>query len=88
MTTVSAPAPAVAAHHHHHHQNDAAHSHDGPVESYPHVQGGPTVLDIGGDIGAMIVTMNAESRRHGAAPALGARAADLDPHRRLATGAR
>jgi len=28
-------------------------------ESYAHVQGGPTVLDIGGDIGAMIVTMNA-----------------------------
>jgi hypothetical protein len=60
MTTVSAPAPAVAAHHHHH-QNDSAHRHDGPVESYAHVQGGPTVLDIGGDIGAMIVTMNAET---------------------------
>jgi hypothetical protein len=32
------------------------HSHG--AESYTHVRGGPTVLDIGGDIGAMVVTMN------------------------------
>ncbi len=69
MTTMSAPAPAVAVHHSHphgeHHSSDHAHDrahiHGGPVESYAHVQGGPTVLDIGGDIGAMIVTMKAET---------------------------
>jgi len=69
MTTMSAPAPAVAVHHSHphveHHSSDHAHDrahiHGGPVESYAHVQGGPAVLDIGGDIGAMIVTMKAET---------------------------
>jgi hypothetical protein len=59
MTTMPAPAPAA----HHHHQdgehNGPPRTHDG--ESYAHVQGGPTVLDIGGDIGAMIVTMSPES---------------------------
>ncbi len=63
MTTTPAPAPTIAAHlHHEHGDHDHHHAgHDGPGESYPHVQGGPTVLDIGGDIGAMIVTMNAEA---------------------------
>ncbi len=37
----------------------ADHSHS-PGESYPHVRGGPSVLDIGGDIGALIATMPAE----------------------------
>jgi hypothetical protein len=41
----------------HTHADGAVHQHHGP-ELYPHVQGGPTVLDIGGDIGAMLVTMN------------------------------
>lgn len=59
MTTV--PAPAVHHHHPHGEHHDSAHSRVGPVESYAHVQGGPTVLDIGGAIGAMVVTMNAES---------------------------
>jgi hypothetical protein len=59
MTTLSAPTPAIAGHHHHPHGD---HDHDhGHTESYAHVQGGPTVLDIGGDIGAMIVTMNADT---------------------------
>ena len=57
-------------------------------QSYAHVRGGPTVLDIGGDIGAMIVTMDAGDGGHGAAPAIGARAADRHPHRRLAPGVR
>ena len=30
-------------------------------ESYAHVQGGPTVLDIGGDIGALVATMNPQA---------------------------
>jgi hypothetical protein len=37
----------------------ADHSHS-PGESYAHVRGGPSVLDIGGDIGALIVTMRAD----------------------------
>jgi hypothetical protein len=56
MTT--GPAPAIADHHHQH----GDHHHDQlPAESYAHVQGGPTVLDIGGDIGAMIVTLSSEA---------------------------
>jgi hypothetical protein len=51
-------APALVVHHHHPHGEQHEH---GPGESYAHVQGGPTVLDIGGNIGAMIVTMNAET---------------------------
>ena len=30
-------------------------------ESYAHVQGGPTVLDIGGVIGALVATMNPQA---------------------------
>ena len=44
-----------AARNHQHGEHEA-------VESYAHVQGGPTVLDIGGDIGAMIVTMSPEAQ--------------------------
>jgi hypothetical protein len=57
MTTVSATAQA-APHHHQHGEHGHGHLH---AESYAHVQGGPTVLDIGGDIGAMIVTMSPEA---------------------------
>ncbi|HEY5879776.1 MAG TPA: hypothetical protein VIU11_12770 [Nakamurella sp.] len=32
------------------------------TEHHPHVQGGPAVLDIGGDIGALIVTMRPQDR--------------------------
>ena len=30
-------------------------------ESYAHVQGGPTVLDIGGDLGALVATLNPQA---------------------------
>jgi hypothetical protein len=52
MTT---QAVSIAQHHHHQHENGQDHVH---AESYAHVQGGPTVLDIGGEIGAMIVTLS------------------------------
>jgi hypothetical protein len=44
----------------HHHEQDHHHPAGSPLggESYPHVRGGPPVLDIGGDIGALLVTMN------------------------------
>jgi len=48
MTTT--PGAAIADHHQH-----GDHEHG---ENYAHVQGGPAVLDIGGNIGAMIVTLN------------------------------
>ena len=47
MTSMPAP-----AHHHHPHGDHE------PGEAYAHVQGGPTVLDIGGEIGALIVTLS------------------------------
>jgi hypothetical protein len=53
------PAHWPAAHHHHP-PGEPQHDH-GPGESYPHVQGGPTVLDIGGEIGAMIVRLDPEA---------------------------
>src|SRR5688500_7635338 len=34
-----------------------AHGHDPTTESYAHVRGGPPVLDIGGDIGALVATV-------------------------------
>ena len=55
MTTETATAPGT---HHHHQHGEHGHDHS-RGESYAHVQGGPTVLDIGGDVGAMIVTMDA-----------------------------
>ena len=43
----------------HDHHSTGEHGHDQRHgESYPHVQGGPTVLDIGGEIGAMIVSLS------------------------------
>jgi hypothetical protein len=33
----------------------------GPLESYDHVQGGAPVIDIGGDIGALVATVNPEA---------------------------
>lgn len=44
-----------------HHEHD--HDHAGPslAESYDHVRGGPPVLDIGGDIGAMQVRLDPEA---------------------------
>ena len=46
-------------HAHHHHGDDHHHDHDGhehgPLEQITHVHGGPLLLDIGGEIGAMVV---------------------------------
>jgi hypothetical protein len=48
--------------HDHPHPHPHAHGHDhGSLESYDHVRGGPPVLDIGGDIGAMVATMTPET---------------------------
>jgi hypothetical protein len=33
----------------------------GPLESYDHVQGGAPVIDIGGDIGALVATVDPEA---------------------------
>ncbi len=38
------------------HQHEHPHPH--ARESYAHVQGGATVLDIGGDVGALVATMD------------------------------
>lgn len=53
-----------AADHQHHHPHDDQHDHqhghphaEQAVETYPHVRGGPQVLDIGGDIGALEAKM-------------------------------
>ena len=47
--------------HHHEHEHGQASDHQhrssALAESYAHVQGGPTVLDIGGDIGAVFARM-------------------------------
>ena len=41
------------------HQHEHPHPHGGSAdESYAHVQGGATVLDIGGDVGALVATMD------------------------------
>ena len=48
MTAVIGPAVA----------HDHRHPAPGIGESYPHVQGGPPVLDIGGPIGALVVTLD------------------------------
>ncbi len=49
----------MAAHHHHHH--DHAHGHDGHDHLHDEhgrpVGLGPAVLDIGGDVGALVATM-------------------------------
>ena len=50
---------------HHHHCPDGvivAGEHGSRSEQYPHVRGGPAVLDIGGDIGALVVTMRPEDQ--------------------------
>lgn len=60
------PGPDVMVHDHghdhsdgHDHDHDHSHGHDhGPLESYDHVQGGAPVIDIGGDIGAMVAMMD------------------------------
>jgi hypothetical protein len=46
--------------HPHHHGHPHAHNH-ATLESYAHVRGGPPVLDIGGDVGAMVATMSPET---------------------------
>ncbi|MEP6561851.1 MAG: hypothetical protein ABJD68_12365 [Nakamurella sp.] len=55
----------MTATHVHHHPHTADHEHPAhePVnaESYPHVRGGPQVLDIGGDIGALDARMPADA---------------------------
>ena len=46
-------------HQHDHHQqghDDVAHSHVSPAEAAPH--GGPALVDIGGDVGALIVYLD------------------------------
>ena len=49
----------------HHHPHSADHQRmahgQAASESYPHVRGGPPVLDIGGDIGALEARMPAEA---------------------------
>jgi hypothetical protein len=54
---------AASAHQHVHAAGHHHHPVVGPLgaESYPHVRGGPQVLDIGGDIGALEATMNPDS---------------------------
>jgi hypothetical protein len=45
-------------HHHDHghgHEHSHEHEHDRPLERITHVHGGPPVLDIGGDMGALVV---------------------------------
>ena len=53
MTSVREPARRFD------HQHEHPHAHGGlSGESYAHVQGGATVLDIGGDVGALVATMD------------------------------
>ena len=57
---------ATQDHHRHHHDHEHEHEHHehgtkALAESYAHVQGGPTVLDIGGDIGAVFARMPASA---------------------------
>jgi len=64
MGESSAAHPHGHSHHHghgHDHGHDHDHGHPHAHESYDHVRGGPPVLDIGGDIGAMVATMNPET---------------------------
>ena len=57
MTDVQVPARRFD--HQHEHPHPHPHPHGGlSGESYAHVQGGATVLDIGGDVGALVVTMD------------------------------
>ena len=51
------------------------HHHRGLQESYAHVRGGPPVLDIGGDIGALAVSMPDSA----AGTELHLRSADIPP---------
>lgn len=56
MTAVRAPAERFD------HQHEHPYRHTGLTgESYAHVHGGPTVLDIGGDVGALVATMDDET---------------------------
>ena len=72
----------------HEHGDDEHGDRHVPSESYPHVQGGPAVLDIGGDIGAMIVTMDPDAVGTELHLRSAHAAAGLDSHRSLATGPR
>lgn len=49
----------MTGHHTHDHDHDDDHEH-GPLEAIDHVHGGPSVLDIGGDIGALHVLLDDE----------------------------
>jgi len=44
--------------HDHHHGPGHDHEHDHPLESITHVHGGASALDIGGNIGALVVLMD------------------------------
>jgi hypothetical protein len=45
--------------HGHPHEDDHGHGDGhGPLESYDHVRGGAPVIDIGGDIGALVATVD------------------------------
>ena len=46
---------AMHTHHHDHHEHEHEHEHHRPLEQITHVHGGPPVLDIGGDVGALVV---------------------------------
>jgi hypothetical protein len=51
--------------HPHPHGHPHAHEHEhATTESYEHVRGGPPVLDIGGEIGAMVATMSPQTVGH------------------------
>jgi hypothetical protein len=55
-------APPRADEHVHAHVHGDGHGHGhGPLESYDHVQGGAPVIDIGGDIGALVATVDPET---------------------------
>lgn len=53
--------PHDHGHGHHDHGHGSAHAAPLEGESYAHVRGGPPVLDIGGDIGALLVTMDPDT---------------------------
>ena len=55
--------PTLHPHPHDHHGQHEEQPAGSPLggEPYPHVRGGPPVLDIGGDIGALLVTMNPDT---------------------------
>jgi ABC-type Zn2+ transport system substrate-binding protein/surface adhesin len=62
MTTTTGPVDQVDHDHPHghHHPHDQGHDHGHGHEAGLPPQGGPVVVDIGGDVGALIVRLDAE----------------------------